>query len=112
MHFYNSHIKKWGLATTSLQSTYKNMMSAGNNLDTHAQVFVGNDKLLLPTMISFAHCTCALHATPITCMSFSHCVVVGLFVAPTNSSPVAHPRVNTTRTAPRSPTITWDSCPN
>jgi hypothetical protein len=43
MHFYNSRIEKMGFG-----HTYKDTMFAGNNVDMQAQVFVTNDKLLLP----------------------------------------------------------------
>jgi len=48
MRFYNSRIEVRGLATTSLKSTYKDMMCARNKVDTHVQVFLASEKLLLP----------------------------------------------------------------
>jgi len=68
MRFYDSRIEAWDLATTSFKSTYKDMMRAGNKVETHGQVFVANDKFCA-TLNSFAFCTCALHANRNACMS-------------------------------------------
>jgi hypothetical protein len=43
-------------------STDQEMISGRNAVDGHAQDFVVNDELLLPTLKSFADCSHSLHA--------------------------------------------------
>jgi hypothetical protein len=46
-----------------LLSTDQEMIPATKAIDTHAQNFVVNDKLLLPILKAFAQCSDSLHIT-------------------------------------------------